>query len=186
MLTLQRPSEEKARQFLDSRALLDFSYRAIGATRTIPPAGYALGHLRINLGQGEKVFRAAKGALDRWDHFRLGWLQIYPAQAPVRTGQAVAVLARFLGLWWLNACRIVYVIDEENEFGFAYGTLPSHAVTGEERFRVELDRQTGDVFYDILAFSRPRHFLTWLGYPLFRRMQKRFRAESAVAMRRAI
>jgi hypothetical protein len=39
----------------------------------------------------------------------------------------VAVLARSLGLWWLNACRIVSVVNEDGpgkRFGFAYGTLP--------------------------------------------------------------
>jgi uncharacterized protein (UPF0548 family) len=186
MLMLRRPSEEKVRQFLAAQATLGFSYPAVGATRTIPPAGYTLGHLRIELGQGKKVFQAARGALDRWDHFRLGWLQVYPAQVPLGAGQTVAVLARYQGLWWLNACRIVYVVDEQNEFGFAYGTLPGHAVAGEERFRVEWDRQTGDVSYDILAFSKPHRFFTWLGYPLVRRIQKRFRAESAAAMRRAV
>ena len=48
----------------------------------------------------------------------------------------MAVLARSLGLWWLNACRIVCVIDEDRPvtgFGFAYGTLPDHAESGEER-----------------------------------------------------
>jgi uncharacterized protein (UPF0548 family) len=36
--------------------------------------------------------------------------------------------------WWLNACRIVYVVDEEGpvkRFGFAYGTLPEHAESGK-------------------------------------------------------
>ena len=52
----------------------------------------------------------------------------------------VAILARSIGLWWLNACRIVAVVDEDGpvkRFGFAYGTLPDHAGSGEERF---LDR----------------------------------------------
>ena len=52
-----------------------------------------------------------------------------------------------LGLWWLNACRIVYVVDEAGpvtKFGFAYGTLPGHAGTGEERFLVEWDRASDE------------------------------------------
>ena len=47
------------------------------------------------------------------------------------------LLARALGLWVLNACRIVYVIEEDGplrRFAFAYGTLPEHAESGEERF----------------------------------------------------
>jgi uncharacterized protein (UPF0548 family) len=71
-------------------------------------------------------------------------------------------------------------------FGFAYGTLPGHAESGEERFLVEWDRAGGDVWYDLLAFSRPRHVLARLGYPLARRLQNRFAKESAAAMRRAV
>jgi uncharacterized protein (UPF0548 family) len=69
----------------------------------------------------------------------------------------VAVIARALGLWWLNACRIVYIVDESEplrRFGFAYGTLPGHVGTGEERFLVEWDPAGDGVWYDILAFSR--------------------------------
>jgi uncharacterized protein (UPF0548 family) len=31
-------------------------------------------------------------------------------------------------------CRIVYVIDEPDRRGFAYGTLPGHPERGEEAF----------------------------------------------------
>jgi uncharacterized protein (UPF0548 family) len=83
----------------------------------------------------------------------------------------------------------VYTIDETGpvcRFGFAYGTLPDHAESGEERFLVEWDRATDAVHYDILAFSRPRHPLARIGYPLTRRTQKRFARDSAAAMRRAV
>ncbi len=89
-------------------------------------------------------------------------------ESPIETGAVVAVIARLLGLWWLNACRIVYVVDEPGpirRFGFAYGTLPDHAGTGEERFLIEWDVASGAVWYDILAFSRPHEFLARLGYP---------------------
>ncbi len=50
-------------------------------------------------------------------------------------------------------------------FGFAYGTLPDHAGSGEELFLIEWDRGEGSVWYDVLAFSRPGHILDRLGYP---------------------
>ena len=87
-----------------------------------------------------------------------------------------------------SACRIVHVVRETGpvaRFGFAYGTLPDHAGTGEERFLVEWDRASGEVWYDILAFSRPRWLVARLGYPCMRRLQKRFGRESAAAMVRA-
>src|SRR4029079_18649839 len=88
-------------------------------------------------------------------------------------------------LWWLNACKIVYVVDEWGpirRFGLAYGTLPDHAGRGEERFLIEWDQADNNVWYDILAFSRPNHFLTRLGYPIVRRTQKRFGQDSATSM----
>ena len=189
MLFLRRPTAEAIRAFLASQARLDLTYSAVGATATTPPAGYVVDHTRIKLGAGEKVFAAAKAALERWQQFRLGWLEASPEDTPIKEGQVVAILARSIGLWWLNACRIVAVVDEDGpvkRFGFAYGTLPDHAGSGEERFLVEWDREDDSVWYDILAFSRPRHFLARLGYPWVRRVQKRFGRESAAAMRRAV
>jgi uncharacterized protein (UPF0548 family) len=101
----------------------------------------------------------------------------------------VVVIARLFGLWWLNACRIVYLVDEPGpvqRYGFAYGTLPEHAESGEERFTVEWHEQDDAVWYDILAFSRPQQLLARLGYPLTRRLQKRFARDSATAMQRAV
>ena len=78
------------------------------------------------------------------------------------------VLAHRIGLFWLNACRIVYLIDEDGptkRFGFAYGTLTEHAESGEERFLVGWNRETDAVSYELLAFSRPNQFLSRVGYP---------------------
>ncbi len=133
----------------------------------------------------ERSLSLQKKALERWQQFRLGWLEASPDETPIREGQVVAILARSLGLRWLNACRIVAVLNEHgpvNRFGFAYGTLPDHVGSGEERFLIEWDREEGGVWYDILAFSRPRHVLARHGYPWVRRVQKRFGRESAAAM----
>jgi uncharacterized protein (UPF0548 family) len=171
--------------FLDDQARLGLSYSAVGGTASTPPTGYNVDRARVRLGEGEDVFQAAKSALCRWEHFRLGWCEAWSPQTPIKEGEVVAVLARSMGLWWLNAARIVYVVDKKALFGFAYGTLPGHAETGEERFLVEWDQKEGGVWYDILAFSRPRHPLARLGYPLVRRLQGRFRQDSAAAMLRA-
>lgn len=189
MLFWRRPTAAAIRAFLTDQGRLELTYSAVGATVKTPPAGYVVDHTRINLGQGEAVFAAAKTALERWQQFRLGWLEASPDDTPIKEGQVVAILARSIGLWWLNACRIVTVVNEVGpmqRFGFAYGTLPDHAGSGEERFLVEWDREDDSVWYDILAFSRPRHVLARLGYPWVRRVQKRFGRESAAAMRRAV
>jgi uncharacterized protein (UPF0548 family) len=189
MLMSRRPSPQTVQQFLDSQGNSVFSYSATGATGTGPPAGYVVDRTRVKLGHGEDVFLSAKAAMERWEQFRLGWVEAWPEETPIRPGETVAVLARAAGFWWLNACRIVYVIETNKpvrRFGFAYGTLADHAESGEERFLIEQDPADGSVWYDILAFSRPRHVLARLGYPLMRRLQKRFARESAAAMQRAV
>jgi uncharacterized protein (UPF0548 family) len=185
MLSFRKPSAESIRRFLTEQAKLDFNYAAVGATATQPPAGFIVDRTRIRLGKGEAAFRAAQAALLRWKQFDLGWLEAWPADTPIQAGEVVAILARAKGLWWLNACKIVYAVDEAgpiHRFGLAYGTLPDHVEKGEERFLIEWDQADDSVWYDILAFSRPNHFLTRLGYLIVRRAQKRFGRESAAAM----
>jgi uncharacterized protein (UPF0548 family) len=189
MVSLRKPSTDALKRFLVAQRELPFTYEAVGATAGTPPAGYVVDRTRIRLGEGEAVFRSASAALRRWEQFRLGWVEAWPPDTPIQTGEVVAVMGRALGVWWLNACRVVYVVDEAgpvSRFGFAYGTLPGHVESGEERFLVEWDRNDDAVWYDILAFSRPHHVLTRLGYPVVRRLQKRFGRDSAAAMLRAV
>ena len=189
MLLFRKPTPAVLDTFRAAQADLDFTCPAVGATAAIPPPGFVVDRTRIKLGDGEVVFVAARAALGRWGQFRLGWVEAHPSSTPLKTDEVVAVVARVLGVWWANACRVVYTVDETGpvcRFGFAYGTLPDHAESGEERFLVEWDRSTDAVHYDILAFSRPRHPLARLGYPLTRRTQKRFARDSAAAMRRAV
>ena len=193
MISLRKPSADTVRRFLTGQAGEPFTYPAVGATsptaaETIPP-GYVVDHTRVRLGEGEPVYEAAKAALRRWEQFRLGWVEACPTDTPVHPGEVVAVLGRGIGLWWMNACRVVYRVDESGPVetsGFGYGTLPGHVEKGEERFLLEWDRETDAVWYDILAFSRPNHVLTWIGYPVVRRKQKRFGRESAAAVFRAV
>lgn len=187
--SLRKPDADTIRQFRQAQATMDFSYSAVGATAKVPPVGYVVDHTRIKLGSGEDIFEAAKSALRRWEHFHLGWVEASPTETPIEQGEVVAVMGRVFGLWWLNACRIVYVVDEVGpitSFGFAYGTLPGHAESGEERFQIEWDRSDGNVWYDILAFSRPNYLVTKLSYPLVRCFQKRFARDSAAAMLKAV
>jgi uncharacterized protein (UPF0548 family) len=185
MLSLRKPSAESIRHFLTAQQKLPFTYAAVGATADTPPAGYDVDHTRVKLGEGEPAFHSAKAALERWEQFHLGWVEAWPPDTPLQPGAVVAVLGHALGVWWLNSCRIVYIVDESGpvgKFGFAYGTLPGHVESGEERFLIEWDRGDNSVWYDILAFSRPHHFLARLGYPVVRRTQKRFARDSLPAL----
>ncbi len=198
--SLHAPTPEEVAAFLaspeDGGAAEGLSYGEAGASRddTARPAGYNVDHNRERLGSGEGDFAVACAALRAWRMFPAPWTRIAPAHAPLQVGQIVAMQARALGLWWLNACRIVYLIDEHHldegapvvrRFGFAYGTLRAHVEQGEERFSVEL-RADGGVWYDLRAFSRPRYWPVRLAKPLARGLQARFVRESKAAMRAAV
>ena len=186
MFFLTEPSAETVTNFIYAQRELPFSYQAVGATNGNAPAGYVVDHNRLQIGTGAAVFQRAKDALSAWKQFDLGWVSIVPAGVPVNAGATVAVKAHTFGAWSLNAARVVYVINEAGpteRFGFAYGTLPDHVETGEERFKVEWDLNDDTVWYDILAFSRPHHQLVKMAAPLARQLQKRFARES---MRRMI
>jgi uncharacterized protein (UPF0548 family) len=117
--------------------------------------------------------------------FDFDWVDIFSKSTPIETGETVAILILHFGFYSLNPARIVYTMDEPNRLGFAYGTLEDHGESGEERFMVERDAN-GDVFYDLMAFSRPNHLLAKLGYPVVRMLQKRFANDSKQAMFRAV
>ncbi len=186
MFLRRKPSEKMVAQFISSQHELPFSYREVGATRNeATPAGYNVDHNRLRLGEGEQTYQRAVSALKNWQQFELGWVKIVPPNTPVEVGRTVAVQAHTFGFWSLSACRVVYVIDEkEKRFGFAYGTLPNHVECGEERFSIEW-HEDDSVWYDIYAFSHPAHPLVKLGFPLARKLQKRFARESLNVMRAA-
>jgi len=182
MFLMREPSEEDAARFVASQRDLPFTYAEVGATNATPPTSYTVDHNRIQLGSGEATYRGAVAALKNWRHFDLGWVTVAPRGVPVEVGATVAVKARAFGTWSLSATRIVYTIEEERRFGFAYGTLPDHVEKGEERFLVEW-LSDDSVWYDILAFSRPRHPLVRLSAPLARRLQKQFARASLNRMK---
>ena len=55
-----------------------------------------------------------------------------------------------------------------------WGCTTSHVLAGEERLRVSWDRRSGDVTFSILSYSRPRHLLSVLTYPVVLLQQRRF------------
>lgn len=183
MFRITEPSEHDAVEFVNSQRNLPFTYTEVGATNAVPPkSDYNVDHNRIQLGTGEAVYKKAVEALKNWRHFDLGWVTIAPRGVPVEVGATVAIKARAFGTWSLSASRIVYTIDEDKRFGFAYGTLPDHVECGEERFLIEW-RADDSVWYDILAFSRPKHPLVRLSKPLARMLQKQFARDSLSKIR---
>lgn len=190
MFFLKGPSRDGIRHSIDSQKSLPFSYTEVGASREgEAPPGYVVDRYRVRLGEGPEAYARAVEALRGWRQFDLGWIRLLPPDAPLEAGVTVGVLAWHYGFWSLNPARIVYLVEETGNverFGFGYGTLPGHAERGEERFGVEWNREDGSVYYDVFAFSRPKHPLVWLGFPFARVLQRRFARDSKRAMVEAV
>jgi uncharacterized protein (UPF0548 family) len=186
MVSLFYPSAATLDAFIEQQSPLPFTYPMVGETRrSLAPVGFDHDFNTIDLGSGDAVWQAACTALRAWRMFPKPWTMITPTQAPLRMGTVVAMSAQVFGIWWINSCRIVYVIDEPNRFGFAYGTLPGHVEKGEELFLVERG-EDGAVWYSLRAFSKPRQFLLRLTYPLSRVFQRKFVRDSKKSMLEAV
>ena len=189
MFSFHKPDTAKVDVFLTRQTTGAYSYAEVGDSQKTPPAGYAVDHHRVCLGTGHSTFLAGCAALRRWEMFDLGWVSVQPPHTSIAEGQVVAVIAHVFGCWFLNACRIVYIREEEGPieiFGFAYGTLHDHMARGEERFTIEWHHADDCVWYDLFAFSKPRHILFRLGYPIARRVQRHFAQGSVAAMMESV
>ena len=187
MFFARRPSSRDIERVLVDSRRLPLSYRAVGIVNE-QPQGKRLDEQYVVIGHGTGDFERARGALLSWEHFNIGWVEIFPPRAQVEVGTVVAVLIRHFGFWSLNGARIVYLVDsnDDRRFGFAYGTLTNHAESGEELFDVFVDAETQQVVYGIRAISWPQAAITHMGQPIVRILQARFRRDSAEAMRRAV
>lgn len=172
MFRFGRPGEDDLDRVLAEQLLANVTYAEIGATRRNMPAGYRHDAYGILLGREDRVFAQAAAGLRDWVAHRGAGLTLRPPRPDIEEGATLVIAKTLPGFSAGAACRIVYVTDEPDIFGFAYGTLPVHPEQGEEAFMVR--REPDDtVSFTITAFSRPRHPLARLGGPLTRLIQRR-------------
>lgn len=195
MFFLRRPTEQQIRSLLAERESARFSYPSVGATRATPPPGWRINHMRALVGKGRSAHEAITAALFSWQLLAIQGLKVFPSTPVLQPHTNVAILSRHFRMWSVDFCRVIYVLNEQTEqngkilrTGFGYGTLPGHAVKGEELFSVEWHPATEEVWYDIFSFSLSANLLVRLAAPLARATQIRFaRAsiEKAVLVTRA-
>ena len=190
MLLARRPSDELIHRVIYGQRDAAPDYGHVGGTRYSEiPAGFTVNRSRAVIGAGEEAFLEARILLERLRALDLAWATVYPRGTEVRPGVDVGVLAKVAGVWALNVGRIVYVLEEQGEaptYGFAFGTLPSSSLRGEERFTVTFDRRTGSVTYEIFSFARPRGLIPLMATPLLQATRRRFCRDSTEAMKNLV
>ena len=106
----------------------------------------------------------------RWDVQRGAGLRVAGGARAVEGAPVTVRLG--LGPFRVDApCVVVYTVDEPRRRGFAYGTLPGHPETGEERFVVE-HREDDTVVLAIRAFPRPARWWSRAAGPVARLVQR--------------
>jgi uncharacterized protein (UPF0548 family) len=184
MFLLRSPRAARLHDLWTDATNAHLSYAEVGGTAgpELPP-GYRTGRHQIVLGGGPDSFDTAVAALQTWQmHVRSG-LGIFPEGQSLATDQTILVVIRLTPFTVVAPCRVVYVVDEDNRFGFAYGTLPGHPEQGEEAFMVERS-EDGRVCFTITAFSRPQELLVRLAGPISVGIQKRATLAYLEAMRK--
>jgi uncharacterized protein (UPF0548 family) len=138
------------------------TYTEVGATAGPPPGGYGHLHASAVFGHGRQRYEDAAEAVMRWGMLRGAGVRVEATTDVAAVGSEVLV-----GLGPVRApCRVVYVVDEADRRGFAYGTLPGHPETGEELFAVRYDPASDAVYAEVTAFSRHATWWSRLAGPI--------------------
>ncbi len=172
MILFARPTDAELQRLLDDASSRDLTYAEIGCTREPElPTGYRHHRSSVVIGNGNAAFGRGKDAIRSWQaHRHAGATLMPPAPALEEGAELVGVVK--LGLAFVTTpCRIVYVTDDEDAFGFGYGTLPGHPEAGEEAFHV-IRGPGGEIRFEIVSFSRPADLLARLGGPVATLTQK--------------
>ncbi len=167
------PSTRKKLAALTSDlASLAFSYPEVGATRGEFPTGYTHDRYEAELGEGDERFERAKLGLQQWIPQQTASIGVLPADAVVKPEESFLLTILENSIFAVAApSRIVYVVDEPNEYGFAYGTLQGHPEMGEVSF--VLQKSENSVTFEIASFSKRANVLARLAQPLSRYLQIR-------------
>lgn len=130
------------------------TYAEVGATGAPQlPAGYHHAVHSAVVGSGREAFERAAAAVLDWGQQRGTGLRVRANGPAGRPGTVVVLTAGLPRFGFDIPCRVVWAATDGDERGFAYGTLPGHPESGEERFTVRLEPD-GDVVYEIRVFFR--------------------------------
>ena len=149
------------------------SYPGSTASAASIPRGWYVNRCTQRVGVGPIAYKRAKCALHQLEPFRLGWL------VHCGRGENMVLASRQCGIWLVNANRILH----QDDASITFGTTTRHVLAGEERLAIHYAACSGEVTFEVLSFSRPRHLLSWLAYPIVLMQQRRFARDASVRMR---
>jgi uncharacterized protein (UPF0548 family) len=173
VIGLRSPSQGKLDELPTLLARQPVTYAQAGATGSSAlPSGYRHDRRSTTVGVGNGAWAQARRGLVEWRAHEGAGMNVTAEDAPLVPGTVVIVTTRIGLLWVVAPCRIIYITDTADRFGFAYGTLPGHPEKGEEAFHVQRNGE-GRVTFEIVAFSKPAELLARLGGPISRAIQQR-------------
>ena len=166
-ITFGRRSETTIRQLLERATGDEPDYDHVGSTLGAAPPGVGT-HRASCIVAGE--LSDAVATLARWaPHGGIG-ARIVP-DGPPELGATVCVVIPFGPVELCVPDRIVLVVDDGHEVGFAYGTLPGHPERGEELFHAE-ELDGGRLRLSVVVHAVPASVLARLAAPVTRLLQR--------------
>ncbi|RBY89473.1 DUF1990 family protein [Blastococcus sp. TF02A-30] len=162
-----------------------FTYAEVGATAAPElPAGYHHAVSTAVVGHGRAAFERAAAAVLDWRQQQASGLRVRATGPAGRPGTVVVLTAGLPRAGYDIPCRVVWASTEGDERGFAYGTLPGHPESGEERFTVRLTPD-GAVVHEIRVFFRLASPAARLAGPVSLVLQRLATRRYAAAVRAA-
>ena len=102
----------------------DVTYPEVGATAGDLPDGYRPVVRRAALGHGQATFQRCATALMTWEVHRASGIEVWASHSPAQPGTMVSQRLGLGPLGIVAPCKVVYVVEEADRRGFAYGTCP--------------------------------------------------------------
>lgn len=148
ILWFKKPTKEQLREIAKNEHNRSISYSPSNVTRDgVVPEDFMSKSWTMSVGQGRNDFNNACEAMRKWKGYDAARIIREPAEPDLQLNNTLILAIPALGLFHVTAmCEILEVVDEENRFGFAYGTLDHHPECGEERFIIELHEDESVTF----------------------------------------
>ena len=142
----------------------ELTYPRVGRPPVDPPHGFSGFSRTCRLATGVE-FTEAADALMSWQVQARSGLRVAASSLRVELAAVVVLRLGFGAVAVRIPCRVVRIVDDADEQGFSYGTLPGHPESGEESFVLRRNAD-GSIDLTVSAFSRPASRLARLGGPV--------------------